>query len=60
MRDIFVSEEFRKGVRWKPQCHAKLPARNKYVAVYITRDRAKTVLEFHLMRNKQPRGGLLQ
>ena len=60
MRDIFVSEEFRKGFRREPKCHAKLPARNKYVAVYIARDRAKTVFEFQLMRNKQPRGGLIQ
>ena len=60
MRDIFFSEEFRTGFGWEPQCHAKLPARNKYVAVYIARDRAKKVLEFQLMRNKQPRVGLLQ
>ena len=60
MRDILVSKEFRKGFGRKPECHAKLPARHKYVAVYIARDRAKKVLEFHLMRNKQPRVGLLQ
>ena len=60
MRDIFVSEEFRKGFGRELQCHAKLPARHKYVAVYVARDRAKKVLEFQLMSNKQPRVGLLQ
>jgi len=51
VQDIFLLKELTESFAREPECDPELPARDKDMAIYITRDRAKTISKFQLVNS---------